>query len=118
MVLVVGMAVVVAEVAGVALLVAGMAQAPGQAAAGKALMPLGMLPLRGLALLRCQQHPTSLLGTSWPHLGPGPAQVVKAMGAPAQAPAARGKYFHCNESGHFQAQCPLRALGGPPSGSM
>ena len=39
----VGTAVVVAVVAGVALLVAGMAQAPGQAAAGKALMPLGML---------------------------------------------------------------------------
>ena len=116
MVLVVGMAVV----AGVALLVAGTAPAPGPAAAGKALMPLGMLLLRDLALLRCQQHRTSLLGTLWPHLAPppGPAQVVKAMGAPAQAPAARGKCFHCQQFGQFQAQCPHLGRGGPPSGSM
>ena len=71
MVLVVGMAVVVAVVAGVALLVAGTAPAPGPAAAGKALMPLGMLLLRVLALLRCQQHPSSLLGTLWHHLALG-----------------------------------------------
>ena len=44
MVLMVGIAVVVAVVAGVALLVAGRAQASGQAAAGKALMPLGCSP--------------------------------------------------------------------------
>ena len=67
MTLVVGMAVVVAVVAGVALLVAGTAPGPGLAAAGKVLMPLGMLLLRILALLRCQQHPISLLGTLWPH---------------------------------------------------
>ena len=71
MVLVVGMAVVVAVVAGLALLVAGTAQSPGPAAAGKALKPLGMLLLRVLALPRCQQHPLSLLGTLWPHLALG-----------------------------------------------
>ena len=43
----------------------------GPAAARKALMPFGMLLLKGLALLRCQQHPTSLLGTLWPHLALG-----------------------------------------------
>jgi hypothetical protein len=68
MVLVVGMAVVGTVVAGVALLVAGTAPGPGPAAASNALMPLGMLLLRGLALLRCEQHLTSLLGTLWPHL--------------------------------------------------
>ena len=41
------MAVVVAVVAGMALLVAGTAKALGQLAAGRALMPLGMLLLRG-----------------------------------------------------------------------
>ena len=71
MVLVVGMAVVVAVVAGVTFLVAGTALGPGPPAAGKALMPLAMLLLRGLALLRCQQHPISLLGTLWPHLALG-----------------------------------------------
>ena len=71
MVLVVGMAVVVAVVAGVALLVAGTAPGPGPPAAGKAPMPLAMLLLRGLALLRCQQHPTSLMGTLWHHLALG-----------------------------------------------
>ena len=47
------------------------APGPGPPAAGKALMPLAMLLLRGLALLRCQQHPTSLLGTLWHHLALG-----------------------------------------------
>ena len=56
---------------GVALLVAGTAPGPGPPAAGKALMPLAMLLLRVLALLRCQQHLTSLLGTLWHHLALG-----------------------------------------------
>ena len=81
----VGMAVVVA------LLVAGMAQAPGQAEAGKALMPVGMLPLGfGPPQMPAASHvcPEYIMAPP----GPGPAQVVKAMGAPGQAPAARGKY--------------------------
>ena len=69
---VVGLAVVVAVVAGVVLLVAGTATALGpRVAAGRALMPMGMLPLRVMALLRCQQHPPSLLRTSWPLLALG-----------------------------------------------
>ena len=66
------LAVVVAVVAGVVLLLAGTATALGsRVAAGRALMPMGMFPLKGMALLRCQQHPTSLLGTSWPLLALG-----------------------------------------------
>ena len=56
----------------VAMLVAGMAMALGlRMAAGRALMPMVMVPLRvmvirqGMALLMCQQHPTCLLAPSW-----------------------------------------------------
>ena len=50
---------------------AGGRHGPGAGSGGSWQGSDGMLLLRGLALLRCQQHPTSLLGTLWPHLALG-----------------------------------------------
>ena len=50
-------------------------------APGQAMMPMGITSLRGMALLRCQQH---LGGTLWHPLAQG---QVKALGAPGVKPA-------------------------------
>ena len=118
MVLVVGMAVVVAVVAGVALLVAGTAQGSGSGSSWQGSDAFGYAPPQGFGPPQMPAAPHFSPGYFMAPPGPGPAQVVKAMGAPAQAPAVRGKCFCCHEFHDFQAQCPLRALGGPPSGSM
>ena len=36
--------------------------------------------------------------------GPGPAQVVKALGAPGAKP---GSCFRCGQPGHLAAHCPM-----------
>jgi len=96
----VGIVVVVAVEAGVGGKVMAMVL---MVAAGQALMPTCIPTLYGPS-----QVPAGP-GFFMPPHGPGPAQIVKALGPPMQQPGAKAskQCFNCQQYGHYASYCTM-----------